>query len=179
MKYERKIFYFFLLLILSIVFACNPSKKVQKTVSSTTTSADAYKTLSKTFGVDFTGSEDKKLLDELSTWIGVPYVYGGESKTGTDCSGLVQTVFKTVYDVSLYRTAYDLEKNCDTVSKKNLKSGDLIFFKINSTKISHVGIYLANNKFIHASSKGVMVSNLTDAYYTKYYYSAGRVKNLK
>ncbi|MFH0867037.1 MAG: NlpC/P60 family protein [Bacteroidota bacterium] len=179
MNHGRKIFYFSLLIIMSLVLACNPSKKIHKSGNSSTVPADAYKTYSKTFGVDFTGSEDKKLLDELSTWIGVPYVYGGESKTGTDCSGLVQTVFKTVYNISLYRTAFDLAKNCDSVNKKNLKSGDLVFFKINSTKISHVGIYLASNKFIHASSKGVMVSDLAEAYYTKYYYSAGRVKSLK
>lgn len=179
MKHERKIFYFFLLIIMSLVLACNPSKKVHKSVNSSTASSDSYKTYSKIFGVNFTGSEDKKLLDELSIWIGVPYVYGGESKTGTDCSGMVQTVFETVYNVSLYRTAYDLAKNCDSVDKKNLKSGDLIFFKINSTKISHVGIYLANNKFIHASSKGVMVSDLTETYYTKYFYSCGRVKNIE
>jgi cell wall-associated NlpC family hydrolase len=176
---QRKIFYLFLLITMSLALACNPSKKVSKSSNSSTGSADSYKKYSKTFGTEFTGKEDKKLLAELSTWIGVPYVYGGESKTGTDCSGMVQTVFKTVYNVSLYRTAYDLEKNCDKVSKKNLTCGDLVFFKISSTKISHVGIYLAKNKFIHASSKGVMVSDLTEAYYIKYYYSAGRVKDVK
>lgn len=164
---------------MSLVLACNPSKKAHKSGNSSTASSDSYKTYSKIFGVNFTGSEDKKLLDELSTWIRVPYVYGGESKTGTDCSGMVQTVFKTVYNVSLYRTAYDLAKNCDSVGKKDLKTGDIIFFKINSAKISHVGIYLANNKFIHASSKGVIVSDLTETYYTKYFYSCGRVKNIK
>ncbi len=179
MKHERKIFYFFLLIIMSLVLACNPSKKIHKSGNSSTTSSDSYKTYSKIFSVEFTGNEDKKLLDELSAWIGVPYVYGGESKTGTDCSGMVQTVFKTVYNVCLYRTAYDLAKNCDSVGKKDLKTGDLIFFKINSTKVSHVGIYLAKNKFIHASSKGVMVNDLTETYYTKYYYSGGRVKDLK
>lgn len=166
-------------MIMSVAIACNPSRKISKPGNNNTEISDAYKKYSKTFGAEFTGTEDKKLLEELSTWIGVPYVYGGESKTGTDCSGMVQTVFKTVYNASLYRTAYDLEKNCDSVKKKDLKCGDLVFFKINSAKISHVGICLANNKFIHASSKGVMVSDLTEAYYTKYYYSAGRVKNLK
>ncbi len=157
---------------MSLSIACNTSKKTSK-------SKDSFKTYSKKFGVEFTGKEDKKLLAELSTWIGVPYAYGGESKKGTDCSGMVQTVFKTVYKVSLSRSAYDQKKDCDKVRKKNLKCGDLVFFKINSKKISHVGIYLAKNKFIHASSKGVMVNDLTEEYYSKYYYSAGKVRNLK
>lgn len=166
---------------MSLVLACNPSRNTVKTTTtpSSSGSTESYKKYSKIFGVEFEGSEDKKLLEELSSWIGTPYAYGGESKAGTDCSGLVQTVYKTVYNVSLYRTANDLEKNCEKVKKEDMKAGDLIFFKINSTKISHVGIYLANNKFIHASSKGVMVSDLIQAYYTKYYYSSGRIKNLK
>lgn len=179
MKPGRRTVYFFLLIIMSVTIACNPLKKINKSENNDSRAADSYKKYTKIFGVEFAGNEDKKLLDELSTWIGTPYVYGGESKNGTDCSGMVQTVFKTVYNASLYRTAYDLTKNCDLVKKKDLKCGDLIFFKINNTKISHVGIYLANSKFIHASSKGVMVSDLTETYYIKYYYSAGRVKNLK
>lgn len=170
--------YFFLLIAVIALAACNPSKKTSKS-NINSSSSGSYQKYSKAFGTDFTGKEDKKLLEELSSWIGTPYVYGGESKTGTDCSGMVQTVYKTVYNVNLYRTAYDLAKNCDSIGKSDLKCGDLVFFKINNTKISHVGIYLANNKFIHASSKGVMVSDLMEAYYTKYYYSAGRVKNLK
>jgi cell wall-associated NlpC family hydrolase len=179
MSRYNKIYCCFLFIALGFVLACNPSKKISKDNSTTTENLESYKKYAKLFGVEFSGTEDQKLLEELSTWIGVNYVYGGESKTGTDCSGMVQTVFKTVYNISLYRTAFDLAKNCDTVSKANLTCGDLVFFKINNTKISHVGIYLAHNKFIHASSKGVMVSDLTEAYYTKYYYSAGRVKNIK
>lgn len=162
------------MLIFSV--ACHSTKNTVKTNETSSEVTDSYKNYAKIFGVEFSGNEDKKLLKELSNWIGVKYVYGGESKSGTDCSGLVQTVYKTVYNASLYRTAFDLAKNCDSISKNNLKCGDLVFFKINSSKISHVGIYLAKNKFIHASSKGVMVSDLAETYYTKYYYSAGRVK---
>lgn len=175
----RKTSYCFLIIAMGLVLACNPSKKTSKSNNTTTENLDSYKKYAKLFGVEFSGIEDRKLLEELSTWIGVKYVYGGESKDGTDCSGMVQTVFKTVYSISLYRTASDLAKNCDSVSKKNLACGDLVFFKINNTKISHVGIYLSNNKFIHASSKGVMVSDLTEAYYTKYFDSAGRVNKTK
>ncbi len=142
---------------------------------------DFYNKYSKILGVKLTGLEDKKFIEEVAGWIGTPYVYGGESKKGVDCSGFVKTLYKDVYNLNLYRTAFDLVKNCDPVKKKNLKTGDLIFFKINSDKISHVGIYLDDGKFIHASSskKGVMVSDLNEAYFKKYFYSAGRLKNLK
>lgn len=147
--------------------------------TTTASSADFYKKYSKILGVKLTGTEDKKLIEEVAGWIGTPYVYGGESKTGTDCAGMVQTIYKDVYNIKLYRTASDLVKNCDLVKKKELKTGDLVFFKINNTKVSHVGIYIGNDKFIHASSKGVMLNGLSEKYYTKYFYSGGRIKDLK
>ena len=61
------------------------------------------------------------------------------------------------------------------VSKDDLKEGDLVFFKIHSRSISHVGIYLGNNRFAHASSKGVAISSLDDAYYSRYFYKGGRM----
>ena len=64
-----------------------------------------------------------------------------------------------------------------TVSKSNLEEGDLLFFKIDGDKISHIGVYLQNNKFVHATTKkGVMIDDLDEAYYKKYYYKAGRLK---
>jgi len=141
---------------------------------------DFYKKYSKILGVKLSGLEDKKFIEEVARWMGTPYAFGGETKKGTDCSGFVKTLYKEVYNLSLYRTAFDLVKNCESVKKKDLKTGDLIFFKINSDKISHVGIYLNDDKFIHASSaKGVIVSDLNEKYYKKYFYSAGRIKKLK
>jgi murein DD-endopeptidase / murein LD-carboxypeptidase len=174
------------LILLALAFiiigsSCNSSKNACSTTAVTTTasSADFYKKYSKILGVELTGLEDKKLIEEVAGWIGTPYVYGGESKTGTDCSGMVQTIYKDVYNIKLYRTAADIVKNCNLVKKKELKTGDLVFFKINNTKVSHVGIYIGHDKFIHASSKGVMVNGLSEKYYTKYFYSGGRIKDLK
>lgn len=128
-------------------------------------------------GVDFNGNEDQELIKEIETWIGTPYKYGGTSKSGTDCSGFVQTVYKKIYNINLNRSARDLVKNTRLISKSQLKCGDLIFFKIKKPRVSHVGIYLANNKFVHASSsRGVVVSDLTATYYTKYFYKGGRIK---
>ena len=67
--------------------------------------------------------------------------------------------------------------NCERISNNDLKAGDLVFFKIRGNSISHVGIYLKNNLFIHASVyRGVVVNDLNETYYKKYYFAAGRVK---
>ena len=153
--------------------------RTTKSTKSTKAAAEFYTSYSKKLGVILDGTEDKKFIEAISGWIGTPYVYGGVSKKGTDCSGMVQTIFKELYGISLNRTAYDQVDDCSFVTKRNLQSRDLIFFKINSKKISHVGIYIANNKFIQASLNGVMISDLTDAYYSKYYYSGGRIKKLQ
>lgn len=136
-----------------------------------------YKKYSEILGVELSGKEDKKLIEAVSGWLGVKYLYGGNTKKGTDCSGMVGSIYKEVYNINLNRSANDQVKNCDPVNKNNLKTGDLVFFKINNTKVSHVGIYIGRYKFIHAStSKGVIVSNLNEDYYKKYFYSGGRVK---
>ncbi|HPB25091.1 MAG TPA: NlpC/P60 family protein, partial [Bacteroidales bacterium] len=81
-----------------------------------------------------------------------------------------------VYNIAMYRSSADQLKNVREISKSQLKAGDLVFFKIDNNKVSHVGIYLGGNKFIHATTqKGVIVNSLDEEYYKKYYYTAGRV----
>lgn len=125
--------------------------------------------------------KDMPLLAECSLWLGVPYRYGGNTKKGVDCSGLVHQVFKSVYDKNLERnTSAIYNKNIKKISKKNLKTGDLVFFKISSKSkdVDHVGIFLREGYFIHAStSKGVIVNNLSDTYYKKYWKKGGRIKD--
>jgi lipoprotein Spr len=169
-----------LVIIAFLSIACHTTKNTNKSSKSDISSSEFYKKYSKKLGVKLTGKEDKKFIEAIFGWLGTPYVYGGNSKKGTDCSGFVQTLYKDVYNIRLYRTSADLVKNCDFIDKKDLKTGDLIFFKVNSDKVSHVGIFLDNEKFVHASSsKGVIVSDLKDNYYNKYFYSGGRIKNLK
>ena len=158
--------------------ACRTSKNTSIPIN--TESSDFYKKYSKILGVELTGKEDKKFIEAIAGWLGTPYLYGGTTKKGVDCSGFVKAIYYDVYNISLYRSANDIVKNCELIDKKDLKAEDLIFFKIKSDKVSHVGIYLNKGEFIHASSsKGVIVSNISDAYYLKYYYSGGRIKNLK
>jgi cell wall-associated NlpC family hydrolase len=146
----------------------------------TTVDRSFYKSYSAKLGVTLSGKENRDFIREIATWIGTPYKYGGSDHNGTDCSGFTMMVYKKVFNISLNRSCADQVNNTEPVDKKNLKCGDLIFFKINKPKASHVGIYIADNKFVHASSKrGVVVNDLSETYYTKYYYSAGRIKGLK
>jgi len=120
------------------------------------------------------------LFAEVSMWLGVPYKYGGNTKKGTDCSGFVSQVYTKVYNKKLQRSADgQAKKDVNTVGKSKLKAGDLVFFRTmsKSSKISHVGIYLRDNYFIHAStSRGVIVSSLNENYYKKNWKKGGRVK---
>ena len=123
-----------------------------------------------------TTSKADKIIATAKKFIGVPYVWGGVSPSGFDCSGFVQYVFK-VHGISLHRPTETQYKHGSYVSKSNLKPGDLVFFK-NTYRagISHVGIYIGNGQFIHASSsKGVTISNLSSSYYTSHYYGARRI----
>lgn len=119
---------------------------------------------------------NEKLYSCIDGWLGVKYKWGGNDKTGVDCSGFTNAVYREVYNYQLKRSAYDIIKECKEIDKKELSEGDLVFFDI-SSKNSHVGIYLANNKFVHAStSKGVMISDINEAYWTKYWGRAARIK---
>lgn len=117
------------------------------------------------------------LYEFIDTWLGTPYKYGGNTKEGIDCSGFVNAVYLSIYKIQLKRSATEIVNQCNIIDKKELKEGDLVFFDI-SGKNSHIGIYLVNNKFIHASSsKGVMISDLNQTYWVKYWGRAGRFKN--
>ena len=116
------------------------------------------------------------LLQKIDEWWGTPYVLGGNSKNGVDCSYFTLDVMRDIYKVNLKRTAAEQYEQSVKIEWNNLKEGDLIFFKTEGRRrISHVGIYLANNKFAHAStSQGVTIGDLTDPYWQRRLYSLGR-----
>lgn len=120
------------------------------------------------------------LYAEASLWLGVPYRYGGNTKAGSDCSGFVWQVYRRVYGKHLERSSDDqAKKDVHKVGKGGLKPGDLVFFRTSrkSKKIDHVGIFLKDGYFVHAStSKGVIVSNLEEDYYKRTWQKGGRVK---
>lgn len=115
-----------------------------------------------------------KFIDE---WYGVRYRLGGNDKSGIDCSAFVQRVYSQVFGLNLLRTAFEQFNTSKLIwSATHLQEGDLVFFRINSSRISHVGVYLMNNFFVHASSsKGVMISSLDEHYWQQYFSCAGRM----
>lgn len=111
----------------------------------------------------------------IEKWWSTPYRYGGATKDGIDCSAYSGTLFHDVYGVVLSRTARAQYEDCEKVKKNDLQEGDLVFFRTRRG-VSHVGVYLGNGYFTHAStSSGVMISSLNEEYYKKRYIGGGRI----
>lgn len=119
-------------------------------------------------------SENSGLVENALSLQGVPYVFGGTSRNGFDCSGYTQYVFKNSGS-SLPRSSFEQFKTGSSVTRESLQSGDLVFFTTYSTGPSHVGIYIGGGKFVHASNTGVRVTSLSDSYYAGRYLGARRV----
>jgi murein DD-endopeptidase / murein LD-carboxypeptidase len=132
------------------------------------------------FGLNMDSAATPQLFLTVYDWLGTKYKYAGDCKEGIDCSGFVSEMYRQVYCMEISGGSKDLFTQVDTVAKANLKEGDILFFKIKKGQISHVAIYLGNNKFAHASVHGgVMVNDLDEAYYKKYFYCGGRIKEKK
>ncbi len=116
------------------------------------------------------------LLKSIDEWWGTGYCMGGSSKDCIDCSAFTQTMMQNVYNVNIPRTAQEQYNSGKQINLEDLNEGDLVFFNTNGGRdITHVGIYLFNNKFVHAAtSNGVMVSDLNDIYWKPRYRGAGR-----
>lgn len=128
-------------------------------------------------GVSSTGSASgNQILSKAQEYLGCPYVYGGASPSGFDCSGFVYYVLKSL-GYSPYRTPADQIQMGVRVSKESLQAGDIVFFSGNGSSITHVGIYAGNGQFIHApnSRSVVSYSSLTSGYWSDHYYAARRV----
>ncbi|MFC7682139.1 NlpC/P60 family protein [Paenibacillus sp. GCM10028914] len=121
-------------------------------------------------------SKGKQVVAEAKKHLGVKYVWGGSSpSTGFDCSGFIKYVYGKM-GVSLPHSSISLHENHGTpVSKSNLKEGDLVFFITNKVSTSHVGIYIGNNEFISATSKGITIANLNSSYWGPKYNGANRI----
>lgn len=120
----------------------------------------------------------KRLIDEAMTWMGTPYRYGGQDKSGTDCSGLTMQVYKNALGILLPRNSQKQQEYCNIISAGQIQAGDLVFFSTGSDKsrVSHVGMYIGDGYFIHSSgSKGVILSQISEKYYTRTYHSSGHV----
>lgn len=128
-------------------------------------------------GLQYSPSDNHALYEAINSWLGVPYKYGGTDRSGIDCSAFVGTIYKQIYGVTLHRTANDMLRDVSLISKSQLREGDILFFTNSKGKVSHVGIYLKDQLFAHASTtNGVSVSRLDNTYWTKHFYKGGRVK---
>jgi len=121
------------------------------------------------------GQIQKQLEAEYQRWQGTRHRMGGSSPSGVDCSGFVKAVYKNIFKMDLPRTTKAQATLGRSVKKRDLQAGDLVFFKPPSYP-RHVGIYLSNSEFVHASkTKGVTISRMDPYYWDKYYWTARRL----
>ena len=123
-----------------------------------------------------------KIVEESKKWIGTPYKYAHQEKgKGTDCSGMVMVVYEEIVGIKLPRNSAMQADYCHKLKEKEILPGDLVFFATgrDKKKVSHVGIMIDNENFVHASaSKGVIISNMTTPYYQRTFIHFGRVPEM-
>lgn len=116
-----------------------------------------------------------RLYRQHQEWRGTPYRIGGQGRDGVDCSGFVQLTYRSRLGLALPRTTGQQAASGRPVGQSELNTGDLVFFRIDGTT-QHVGIYLEQNRFLHASkSRGVMISSLDSPYWQSVYWTSRRV----
>ena len=166
------------------------SASLEKTMNNKESRYSKYKKLNKktqaknnTFE-DYANSDDftsknilnEELYDFYSQWEGVRYKLGGDSKSGIDCSAFIRKAFEEKFDLEMPRTTELQSEVGKEISKDELEVGDLVFFRTGRSR--HVGIYIEDGKFMHAStSSGVTISDLSNSYFNKNYWKAQRIIN--
>lgn len=132
----------------------------------------------KRFNIDISKADNPNLYLETFRWYKTCYRYGGSTDNGIDCSGFVNMLVEYTKGKKLPRSSADMFNVCTPLADDDIPAeGDLVFFKIRKGRISHVGVYLQHGKFAHSStSAGVIISDLEEPYYKKYFYKAGRIE---
>ncbi|MDP2188853.1 MAG: NlpC/P60 family protein [Sphingobacteriaceae bacterium] len=166
--------YFWSLLTLLFLSSCGASKKIkQQERANNQVLVEKY---TKYLGEE-PSTEHLVVYKFIDAWWGVPHRLGGNSQKGVDCSGFVVQFYSQVYGKEVARTTQGLYADAKPVPLGKLKTGDLVFFELSSVgKITHVGIYLQNGRFVHAStSKGVRIDDMEDVYYRQKKKYGGRL----
>lgn len=191
--FALKIQVFIIAVLLLFISSCTVNKKIAKSHKSTSAKKEGLienknqlsskdialkEKYAQLLGVDEKNIENLKLYYFIDDWMGVPYKYGGKDKNGIDCSGFTGLLYKEVYNKNISGPTSKLIELTNIIPESELKEGDMVFFQIEKKgKVSHVGVYLQNNKFVHATTKkGVMINDLSETYYKQHYFKSGRVK---
>lgn len=179
----------------NIAVTLAPQKKATQSAEQSQTMEEAVQTqanyISEMPGIEFTPPivfryavlldieverlSNRKLIEYVHQWWAVPYRIGGSSMEGIDCSGFVKGIAAETYGIQLPRTSREQADFSRKIDKAELKEGDLVFFS-QGRSISHVGMYISNNKFVHAStSMGVVISDLDEPYWKRRFVRAGKI----
>lgn len=117
-----------------------------------------------------------QVFNLIDNWLNTPYKYGGKSENGIDCSGFVNMIIQSITGSNLGSNSFDMFNKLPHISLAGLKPGDLVFFKTRGRRVSHVGMYIGQDKFVHSStSNGVIISDLKESYYKKHFVKGGRL----
>lgn len=156
---------FYLIALMLFLSSCGTRKYTVKSDSKASKAADAMANL-----------KSKPLYRFITDWTGVRYRFGGLDKNGVDCSGFAFLLEKEIYGVTLPRISRDQANAVRRKDIDNLKEGDLVFFSFGGNDVDHVGVYLNNGFFVHASTtRGVIVDDLTLPAYQKVLVKSGSV----
>lgn len=169
-----------LLFILLLPFTANAQGGLSLHEDSTLDSPDVYRKryIEQYIGFNLPENTSLALFDTIANWIGTPYKYAGNGEKGIDCSGFVHMLISRVYGFNPgARSSAELYDLADKIDVSEMRAGDLVFFRIHRKRISHVGVYIGNNKFVHSStSRGVIISDLDEPYYKRTFARPGRFK---
>ena len=166
------------LLFVAIISACHSRKAILRgepgeVVQPQPDVADRYAGV---MHINRSDIKNGRLYAFIDYWIGTPYQFGGQDKNGIDCSGLAQLLEQQVYGINIPRTTSQQVTVIKRKYEDELAEGDLVFFDYDGRKFSHVGIYLQNGYYIHASSThGVMILKLHDQYTYRYFSRGGSI----
>jgi len=178
---QRKRFMVVCLTAILLFGACGPARQavtnqpVGESQPANRRSGDLRTKYARLLGISPQHIRDLELYSFIELWYGAPYRWGGNERTGVDCSGFTHILYREVYGQKIAKNSEQIFlQDTENTASGQLKEGDLVFFKIGGTKIDHVGVYLQNNRFVHATKRrGVVIDSLDDPYWSSVFFKGG------